>query len=428
MQALALPTHLKTASHVALVGVPVGVVVGLAIAAYDYIVTTLLWVPFTGTLSTTVLCLLPCIGMLLTGLIMETFRVKTSSMADEVVRAYHHPPSGLRPQESIPKLAASIATMGFGCSAGMEGASKWLGASLAARIQSIFNGFGWLKWAHGSIETTMLVGASAGISAIFRAPLTGTIMGLESPYKKDLAYDALLHGLVASSVSYATFVTLRNGTPYFPIHFSYSIQLRDLLFCIPLGVVAGVGSNFFLTVLSFIKSVQEKYAYSKYLKYLLGGILLSGLALLMNHLVGEPITLQAGLPTANKLLAGRFDSQTSLLIFVAKLLATAITFGMGGVGGLFVPSATMGAGLGAFCDLYFQPSQPGVFTLVGIAAFTGASYNSLLFSAIFIAEATGNPALVVPGILASCTAYLVSTGISNSPSQKTHRSGEPRGF
>ena len=68
-----------------------------------------------------------------------------------------------------------------------------------------------------------------------------------------------------------------------------------------------------------------------------------------------------------------------------------------------------------------HPSQPGLFTLIGIAAFTGASYNSLLFAAVFIAEATGSPALVVPGLIASSMAFLVAAGISNSESQRTHR-------
>jgi CBS domain-containing protein len=69
----------------------------------------------------------------------------------------------------------------------------------------------------------------------------------------------------------------------------------------------------------------------------------------------------------------------------------------------------------------FHPSQPGLFTLVGIAAFAGASYNSLLFAAVFVAEATGSATLVVPSLIASCTAFLVSAGISNSESQRQTR-------
>jgi CIC family chloride channel protein len=157
------------------------------------------------------------------------------------------------------------------------------------------------------------------------------------------------------------------------------------------------------------------------LKLLSGGVIVSVIALAVDCLIGEPATLQAGLPVANNLLNGKYVLAVCVLIFAAKLLATVFTFGTGGVGGLFVPSATIGAGLGAIFDALFHPSQPGLFTLIGIAAFTGASYNSLLFAAVFVAEATGSPALVVPSLIASCTAFLVSAGISNSESQRPRR-------
>ena len=103
------------------------------------------------------------------------------------------------------------------------------------------------------------------------------------------------------------------------------------------------------------------------------------------------------------------------------VLATSVTFGCGGVGGLFVPTATMGAALGAAFDAALAPSQPGVYTLLGIAAFAGASYNSLLFAAVFVAEATGNVFLVVPSLIASSVAFTVAAGVSNSRAQRQRR-------
>jgi CIC family chloride channel protein len=342
-------------------------------------------------------------------------------MADEVVRAYHEAEKGIDYKTAIPKLAASVATMGFGCSAGMEGASKWLGGTIASFIQGRLNQIPWLKAMHGRVETTLMAGAAAGIGAIFRAPLTGAIMGVESPFKHDLAHEALIHSLVASALSYATFCTFRSATPYFPVHFDYAINLRDLALCMPLGVLAGIASHAFLGCLSTVKRIWNAWALPRMLRYLIGGLLLSAIAYVTYLAIGEPATLQAGLPVANRLLNGKYALAVCGLLFVAKLAATALTFGTGGVGGLFVPSATIGAALGAACDVLFHPSQPGVFTLIGIAAFTGASYNSLLFAAVFVAEATGSPALVVPGLLASSTAFLVSAGVSNSQAQRPQR-------
>jgi chloride channel protein, CIC family len=419
-----LSEHFRVARHVFLVAAPIGVAVGAAVAGYDFVVNVLLWEHFSRWLSPVQLSLLPIAGMVLTGAILAIFRVPTSTMADEVVLAYHRPEAGMAFQSAVPKLAASVATMGFGASAGMEGASKWLGGTISSLIQRQLNRFKFLRAFHGRVETTMLAGAAAGISAIFRAPLTGAIMGVESPYKHDLAHESLIHALVAAATSYATFAFFRPATPYFPIQFTYHLNPRDLLICVPLGLAGGLASHLFLMCLSRIKRTWARWSALRVVKLLTGGLIVSGIALSMYYLIGEPATLQAGLPVANRLLNGKYVLAACLLIFVAKLLATAFTFGTGGVGGLFVPSATIGAALGASFDAVFHPSQPGLFTLVGIAAFTGASYNSLLFAAVFVAEATGSPALVVPSLIASCTAFLLSAGISNSESQRPRRSSD----
>lgn len=416
-----LTEHFRTARYVFLVAAPFGIIVGAAIAGYDYVVNELLWKPFTVYFSPSVLCLLPILAMVLTGIIMSIFRVKSSSMADEVVRAYHRPDQQIDYKAAIPKLTASVATMGFGASAGMEGASKWLGGTITSYMQQKINQQPRLKFLQGKSETTLIVGAAAGIAAIFRAPLTGAIMGIESPYKHDLAHDALIPGLVASATSYATFSFLRPATPYFPISFVYHIHVRDLLLCLPVGILGGLASHLFLGLLARTKKRYNHWAAPRIAKNFVGGILLSLIAFITLHVVHAPGTLQAGLPIANALLNGKFLLWACLFLFATKLLATVVTFGMGGVGGLFVPSATIGAALGAACDAMFHPSQPGLFTLIGIAAFTGASYNSLLFAAVFVAEATGSPALVVPGLIASSAAFLVAAGISNSESQRLRR-------
>ena len=416
-----LTEHFRTARHVFLVAAPFGVIVGAAIAGYDYMVNELLWKQFTTALSPALLCLMPIAAMVLTGLIMSLFRVKSSSMADEVVRAYHRPDQQIDYKAAVPKLTASVATMGFGASAGMEGASKWLGATITSYLQRKINKHPRLQFLSGKSEITLMVGAAAGIAAIFRAPLTGAIMGIESPYKHDLAHEALIPGLVASATSYATFSFLRPATPYFPISFVYHIHVRDLLLCLPVGILGGLASHLFLALLAKTKKRYNRWTAPRIAKNFVGGMLLSLIAFTTLHVVHAPGTLQAGLPIANALLNGKFLFWACVFLFVAKLVATIVTFGMGGVGGLFVPSATIGAALGAACDALLHPSQPGLFTLIGIAAFTGASYNSLLFAAVFVAEATGSPALVVPGLIASSAAFLVAAGISNSEAQREHR-------
>jgi CIC family chloride channel protein len=279
-----LTEHFQTARRVFLVAAPFGIIVGAATAAYDYAVNELLWKTFTIHCSPAVLCLMPIVAMVLTGVLLSLFRVKSSSMADEVVRAYHRPDQQIDYKSAVPKLAASVATMGFGASAGMEGASKWLGATITSYLQGKINSNPRLKLLHGKAETTLIIGAAAGIAAIFRAPLTGAIMGIESPYKNDLAHDALIPGLVAAATSFATFSFLRPATPYFPINFVYHLNIRDLFLCLPVGVLGGLASHLFLALLSKTKKRYNGWTAPRILKNLVGGVLLSLIAFLTLYL------------------------------------------------------------------------------------------------------------------------------------------------
>ena len=78
---------------------------GAAIAAYDYVVNTLLWDHFLHSLPVWQLCLLPLLGMFLTGLLLTVFKVPSSSMADEVVLAFHRPKDGIPLSAALPKTS-----------------------------------------------------------------------------------------------------------------------------------------------------------------------------------------------------------------------------------------------------------------------------------------------------------------------------------
>ena len=411
------PVTWLAARHLVMVMLPTGAVIGAAIFAYDYLVNRSLWGNLKAVLPPWGLALMPTVGLLLTGLCVRWGRLSTTSMADDVVRAYHSRlgPTSLR--VTLAKLAASMATMGFGAAAGMEGASKWLGASIAAAIQHGLNGRRAFTWAHGDGRITMLAGGAAGIGAIFKAPLTGAIMGVESPYKRDLAHEAVIHALVACAASYSVFQWLASAPPYVAIPKSYELTAWDLFGCLLVGLGAGLAARAYLWLQAVLRDLWSRLPWPLLSKYLLTGASLSALAFISLAWQGELLTLQSGLDELRPLVEGHTDLGRAAVIFGLRLIATAVTFGGGGVGGQFLPSATIGAALGACCDQLLQPSMPGLFALVGICAFTGAAYNGLLFAAVFIAEGSGCPALVVPALLASTVAYLAVGGRSNSPSQ-----------
>jgi CIC family chloride channel protein len=114
--------------------------------------------------------------------------------------------------------------------------------------------------------------------------------------------------------------------------------------------------------------------------------------------------------------------QLIVALFVIRLLATAVTVGGGGVGGLFVPLVVAGAITGgAVSSIVHDPAD--IFPLVGVAAFLGAGYRTPLAGVMFVAETTGRPGYIVPGLIASVAAQLVMGDASASPYQGTTRLG-----
>jgi CIC family chloride channel protein len=235
----------QLAIHLLLVTVPVGALIGTAVAGFEWIVHQLVWESLSRQLTPEQLCLAPTAGMILTGLIVRTFRVPSTAMADDIVRVYHEPKSDIHQASILPKITASITTIGLGCSAGLEGASKWLGGVIAWTIQRFVNRLPAYKNLHEKLEITMIAGAAAGIAAIFRAPLSGIIMGTESPYRRGMAHEALIHSLFGAAVSYVTYIFLQTAEPYFRVPNLGPLTLLQVLWCVPLGVIAGITSRLF---------------------------------------------------------------------------------------------------------------------------------------------------------------------------------------
>ena len=109
---------------------------------------------------------------------------------------------------------------------------------------------------------------------------------------------------------------------------------------------------------------------------------------------------------------------------LSSSLATSAAVAGGGVGGLFVPLVVAGALLGRAFGIVVGGSQ-SLFLVVGIAAFLGAGYRVPLAAVMFVAETTGRPGFVVPGLIAAVVAELTMGRVSVTAYQATPTSGPP---
>jgi chloride channel protein, CIC family len=113
------------------------------------------------------------------------------------------------------------------------------------------------------------------------------------------------------------------------------------------------------------------------------------------------------------------------VIVLLGMRTTAVSAALagGGAGGVFIPLVVEGALLGrVFSSLSGHPGS-SLFPIIGIAAFLGAGYRVPLAAVMFVAESTGRPEFVVPGLIAAVVGQLVMGKASVTSYQRGERQG-----
>ena len=266
-------------------------------------------------------------------------------------------------------------------------------------------------------KVLMVAGAAAGIAAVFRAPLTGIVFGLEVPYTQDLARRALLPALVAASTSYLTYVALLGTGRIFEVSGGAAFDLRDLLGGFVVGLLCGTLARVGAWAIAHAKHLAIPVA----VRVAGAGVALFALALVSHAWFVH--SAQSRIRLRGNRLGARHQTALGLLValFFVRFAATWFTVAGGGVGGLFIPSSPKARSRGTSSKP--SPTHPiaGLFPTVGIAAFLGAGYRTPLAGVSFVAEATGQPGFVVPALLAAAASQLVMGRWSFAPDQRDER-------
>jgi len=282
---------------------------------------------------------------------------------------------------------------------GLEGPSLYLGATAGAQTQRRFPGL----FRGADRRLLMVAGAAAGVSAIFKAPATGAIFAIEVPYQDDLARRMLLPALVASASGYLAFVAVNGTARLFPVAGEPTFNFRDLVGALALGVAAGLAARAFSAMVLKAKSIA---AWRSVLRPLLAGAALATIFGASRLATGQDLTLGPGYNTIAWAVEENHSLWLVALILVLRCTATAATVGGGGAGGLFIPLVVGGALTGRLVGGAVQSLDTTLFVVIGVAAFLGAGYRVPLAAVMFVAETTGRPGFVVPGLLAAVAAEL----------------------
>lgn len=398
-------------------GMIIGIIVGCSVVLIDILINDYIF-NVVKKLESNYFYFLPFLGFISVGVIYKYAKIINTSMADEIVQVFHHGDRDINPKYVFSKFVSFLITISAGLTVGMEGACKWIGGILGVFYFRIFKRIPFFKKYHPDLIISMMSGASAGIGAIFKAPLSGTIMALESPFKKDFAHKPLVQSFISAVTSYAIYTSIRGDEKFFQLHLTYKLNYIDILFSMLLGIFCGFFSNLLIKFNIFVRTMFEN---KNFIKYVIGGVSLSFLAYFYLTIEKRQDILFSGVSVIENIFHSKYSINILIVLLLFRFVAYVITFSFGGVGGQFLPIATLGAGLGFLIQLVFNLNLPEVFPLIGIASFITASYNGLLFGPVLIAEITGEPNLVVLGIAASSVSFLVTNGVSNSRFQKHSR-------
>ena len=368
------------------------------------------------------------LGALASGFLVFTFAPEAEGHGtDAAIDAVHHNPRGIRFRAVVVKIVASALTIGSGGSGGREGPTAQISAGFGSLLARVLD----LSPEDGRIAVS--VGIGSGIGAIFSAPLGGAVLAADIVYRDDFEFEALLPGLLASIVAFAIFGAIFGYQPLFAIpggyHFDQPIQL--LWFAI-IGLLGGGIGLLYSRSFYGVVALSRRLPFSRKLRPALGGLVVGLMALALPEVLGTGYGwVQKGL--ANDLL------HTPLLIVLAlplaRILATSLSIGTGGSGGVFGPGMVIGAFTGLAVWRLLEPIAPGVghdpapFVVVGMMAVFGGISRAPIAVMLMVAQMTGSIAILAPAMVAVGIAWLIVERADDSiyRSQLRDRSDSPAG-
>ena len=292
------------------------------------------------------------------------------------------------------KIIASALTIGSGNSAGTEGPIAQIGGTIGSQVGQK------LRVSGNRMKVYIAAGCAGGIAGIFNAPLAGMFFASEIVLLGTYEMSSFSALVVASAFSTVVSRAYYGTIPAFPIPpytiVNYFVELPlYTIMAFVVAVVAVIHIRFFYKVRDGFQSLKI----NSQLKPLLGALLVGTIAIFFPQVMGDGYNYIA------KALAGDALLWRMLALVVLKSVATAITLGSGGAGGVFAPSLFIGAVLGGAYGsvvLYLFPNytaSPGAYATVGIGAFLAASTHAPLTAIFLLFEMTGNYMIIIPVML-----------------------------
>ena len=346
------------------------------------------------------------LGALLGGIIVFRFAPEAEGHGtDAAISAVHHNPRGIRFRAVIVKIVASALTIGSGGSGGREGPTGQISAGFASLLARE------LDLSPGDARIAVVTGIGSGIGAIFGAPLGGAVLATEILYRDDFDAEALLPSFVASLVGYIIFGSVVGFTPLFGFAGSYHFSNpTQLVWFALIGVLGGLIGILYAKSFYGISDLFGHLALPRWAKPAIGGVIVGLIALAIPEVLGTGYGwIQEGL--GRQLLT--LPLWIVLVLPFARILATGLSIGSGGSGGIFGPGMIIGAFIGASVWRLLEPVVPSMghnpapYVIIGMMCCFGGISRAPLAVMLMVAEMTGSLSILGPAMIAVGLAWFI---------------------
>jgi CIC family chloride channel protein len=306
----------------------------------------------------------------------------------------------MRPRVILVKSLASAISIGVGGSCGREGPIVQIGSAIGSVVGQ------WLGAPAALMRTLLACGAAAGISATFNAPIGGVffaseiILGEFAPR----SFAAIAVSSVAAAVIGRAYLGNR---PSFDAGAFTLVSARELWLYAVLGIVCAFWAAFFVRGLYWVEDRFDGLSVPPAVKAAIGFGLVGVIG------TAFPQVLGVGYDRMQEVFYEHVPAMHALSLAVLKPIATWLTIGSGGSGGVFSPSLFTGAMLGdAFGRIVHDtfPTWTGpaaAYGLVAMAAVFAAAAEAPITSIVIVFEMSDNYTIILPLMVCTVLASLV---------------------
>lgn len=306
------------------------------------------------------------------------------------------------------KMTSGVLALGSGLALGREGPTVQMGGAIADGVARA------MKVSPSDRLTLTAAGAGAGLAAAFNAPLSGLVFVLEE-VRRDFRPAVFGTAFIAAATADVVARSVSGQLPVFTIPNYAMPPLSALPAFALLGILAGALGVLFNHCLLKMLDVMLRFARRR--------LILCAFIGAATGLVSwfYPWAVGGGHDLAESVLTNRVTIVAIPLLFVLRFGMTVVSYGTGSAGGIFSPLLVLGAliGLGVGHLAHgLTPAiapEPGVFAVVGMAAYFTAIVRAPLTGILLITEMTGSYEQMLPLLTSGFCAYAVAEYLRDLP-------------